>query len=170
MSFTVEDGTGLSTANSYTSVADADSYFADHGVPTDWAAASSGAKQVALVKATQYLDAKYKLRWKGCKKLSTQKLDWPRYGAYDSNEYWIDSESVPSQVKDAACQLANSALTAELFTTETSPGAISYERSKVGPVEQEIHYTGGKTQQVKYTLAVELLKEVIESSDEVERG
>ena len=50
MAFIVEDGTGVEDANSYTSVAFADAYFADRN-NTTWSGASVADKEFALVKA-----------------------------------------------------------------------------------------------------------------------
>ena len=61
----VEDGTGKADAESYLSVADADTYHTKHGDSADWDGASTGDKEEALRMGTQYLDATYNTLWIG---------------------------------------------------------------------------------------------------------
>ncbi len=82
ITFVVEDGTGLLTANSYAAVADADAYHTDRGNDA-WTAGVTSNKETALVRATMYLDKKYSGRWVGYPALRRlQGLQWPRVGAY----------------------------------------------------------------------------------------
>ena len=64
MALIVEDGTGVSGAESYISVVDADDYHTNHG-NTSWGSADTTAKEIALRKASEYLDGKYGKRWLG---------------------------------------------------------------------------------------------------------
>jgi hypothetical protein len=91
MAFVVETGAGLSNSNSYSSVAAADSYFADRGV-TAWAALTTTAKEQALIKATDYLEQTYRESWKGFRVTSTQALSWPR------SEVIVDTFPVPANI------------------------------------------------------------------------
>jgi hypothetical protein len=118
MAFTVETGSGVAGANSYLSVADADSYWTDRagdyaGLATAWAAAATAAKQASLIRASQYLDGHY--TWgTGEKNTSTQGLGWPRSDAYDREGWTILSTVVPQPVKDACAELAARDLAATL--------------------------------------------------------
>ncbi len=117
MSFVVEDGTGKTDATSYVSLADADAYWVDRGNAT-WAAATNADKQIALISATEYLDARY--MWSSGVKWSTgQALAWPRGGAYDRFGYGIDDDVVPEPVKAACCQLAVRALSDDLMDDQS---------------------------------------------------
>ncbi|MBF0374875.1 MAG: hypothetical protein HQL39_15825, partial [Alphaproteobacteria bacterium] len=62
MSLIVEDGSGLSDANAYVSLAYADGYHALRGNAA-WAAAGQPARESALVRATDHLDRAF--RWRG---------------------------------------------------------------------------------------------------------
>jgi hypothetical protein len=78
MALIVEDGTGLANAESYVSVAAATTYHANVG-NTAWAAITSDTtKEQLLRKATDYMVAQYRLQYAGCRRYSTQSLDWPR--------------------------------------------------------------------------------------------
>jgi len=99
-----EDGTGLSTANSYLSVADADAYFEGHLYAAGWTAAAPGDKDKAIAMATRLIDAH--TRWStGEKKTSTQALQWPREGA-ELDGFEIAANLVPDPVKNATAELA----------------------------------------------------------------
>jgi hypothetical protein len=77
MSLIVEDGTGLANAESYGSVADADTYHANFG-NLGWADFTTGEKESVLRKATQYIDITYGSRFPGYVVNTTQGLLWPR--------------------------------------------------------------------------------------------
>ena len=82
MPLVVEDGAGLVGADAYTSVADADAYFLASANAT-WAAASNSDKEVAIVKATRYMEKRFGAKWKGQIASSEQALGWPRRYVYD---------------------------------------------------------------------------------------
>ncbi len=95
MALIVEDGTGLSDANSYVSVAYADAYFLARNV-TSWA--SLTIKEALLIQATDYMEAVYSESWKGTVLLDTQSLSFPRI---------IDDATVyPDRLLKAVCELA----------------------------------------------------------------
>ena len=96
MALIVEDGTGLSDANSYVSVAYADAYFLARNV-TSWA--SLTIKEALLIQATDYMEAVYSESWKGTTLNDTQALFCtPRI---------IEDEVInPDRLKKAVCELA----------------------------------------------------------------
>lgn len=142
MALTVEDGTGLSGATSYISVANADTYHAARG-RSDWADAAPGDKESVLVRATSYLDSVYRHRFVGTRGSSTQALEWPRTGVCDENGTEIDD--VPTDVSNATAELARAMLSVELapLPSDTPEGAVSMKREKLGPIEEETQYVGG---------------------------
>jgi len=102
MALTVEDGTGLSSADSYTSLADAESYIENYkGVNSAWDAASDSEKEVAARVATAYLDGLYD--WDGSVGSSAQALGWPRNYAYD--ELMASILGVPQAVVNATAEV-----------------------------------------------------------------
>ena len=91
----VEDGTGLSNADSFVSVAYADTYFSTRNV-TEWASLTN--KEALLIKATDYIEAVYSEAWKGTTLVDTQSLSFPRI---------IDDATVyPDRLLKAVCELA----------------------------------------------------------------
>ena len=143
MSFVVEDGTGVADSNSYTSEAFADAYFLDRSNAT-WAAASSSEKEVALVKATDYIELRFRDRWQGNLSPDATTLSFPRQYLYDRKGELV--EGVPTDVQKATCEYALRALSASLLpdpTVADSGQAIKRIFEKVGPIETETEYEGG---------------------------
>jgi hypothetical protein len=64
----VEDGSGIVGANSFATVAEADTYFADRGGNTVWDALADADKEAALIVATDYIEKKFGTRFQGTKK------------------------------------------------------------------------------------------------------
>lgn len=118
MALVAEDGTGKSDANSYISLADAETYFTNRGIPAAWSAATNAEKEAALVSATQFIDANYE--WAtGVIGSETQALGWPRSGAYDRFGRSISSTVVPPRVEDACCEASLRALSGDLLADQT---------------------------------------------------
>lgn len=108
MALIVEDGTGLSNAESFASVAFANTYHTNRGNAL-WTG-TDAVKEAALRKATDYIQAKYYPRWGGSRMTDAQALDWPRDYVVRSNSltgtiYWPNN-AVPNDVAVATCILA----------------------------------------------------------------
>lgn len=127
MAIIVEDGTGLATAEAYCTVAEATTYFSNIGTTTWAALASDAIREQNLRKATAFMLGRYRARWDGYRKTTTQALDWPRslvpikdapdlYGGSDS---YYDDASVPAAVKNACASLALRAASATLLADQT---------------------------------------------------
>jgi hypothetical protein len=126
VTLTVEDGTGLSGANSYVDWDYIETYAEARGW-TDWAAATDDAKEIAILSATIYLDASYS--WKGAIAAETQALAWPREGVRDREGREITG--VPQRIKDACCELARMNITAALVTSRTEAEIASVQAGSV---------------------------------------
>lgn len=100
----VEDGSGKTDSNSYTSVADADAYHDAHLYGSDWTSANNATKEKALVMATRLIDAV--VTWKGRYNVYGQALAWPRYGVYDKSSQLILNNIIPANLKKATAELA----------------------------------------------------------------
>jgi hypothetical protein len=95
MTLIVEDGTGLTTANSYVSEAEADAYFEIVPAYSDvWAAYTATEKENLLRMATRVLDAR--TSWEGHKQVDESALRWPRKHVRDRDGLLVDSDLVPS--------------------------------------------------------------------------
>lgn len=171
MALAVEDGTGKSDAESYLSETDCDAYNLKHENDAVWIALASEAKEIALRRATQYLDNEYRNRWKGTANSETQALAWPRYDAETYDGYIIDSSSLPQALLDATAEAAiKFGGGTNMIDDVSNPGVINMKREKAAIVEEETHYMGGAEQRTMYTLIEALLRDLILSSAEIRRA
>lgn len=143
MSLIVEDGTGISTAESYISVANADTRMTALGL-TNWGTLSTTEKEQALRRATQHMLQAYRGRWKGTRVTSTQALDWPRYVTDYVDGHPVQSNVVPTDVAKACADLALKAAAGDL-APDLDRAVI---REKVGPLETE--YSPHSPQATRY--------------------
>jgi hypothetical protein len=105
VAFIVEDGSGLTEANSYVSVAWADSYFASSMDRDDWDFLDLEDKQAALIQATSIIDDFWEFN--GVVLRYTQALQLPRYGMPDrSGRSLIRSNEIPMAARQATAELA----------------------------------------------------------------
>ncbi len=144
MSIVVEDGTGLSTAESYISIADADTYFINRGI-TSWDALdNTDDKEPALRKATEYMINEYRKRWQGARFTEAQALDWPRVGVV-VDSWSIDSDSVPEIIARACAEFALKSIS-ETLQPDLEQGVL---KEKVGPIEVEYDKTSPQAKRFK---------------------
>ena len=143
MSLIVEDGSIVTGAESYITVAEASTYHSNRGNAA-WAALTSDAvREQCLRRATDYMEQVFRSRWQGCRVGETQSLSWPRYDVTVEG-YDIDSDVVPTAVKNACAELALKAATAELLADQSQ--AVLSE--KVGEIE--VTYDKSSPQRVRY--------------------
>lgn len=116
----IEDGTGLTNADSYIDVIFADAYFLKRGI-TQWDALTN--QESLIIRAMDYIENNYS--YKGTKLVSTQALQFPRL---------IDGETVyPIALKNSVCELALKSNDEDLLA-DTDKTTI---REKVGDLEIE---------------------------------
>lgn len=189
MAFTAEDGTGLSNSNAYIDVAYADAYHADRG-RSDWSGASTGDKQTAIVRATDYIDRRFGKMFRGTRQSKSQALEWPRLDALDNDEFLLNEvDEVPRQLQKACAEYALIALRiGELsprpalpvpqegvdgtITNADSPaGELKSISQKVGPITETKQYAtrsegsaGGDWFLPEYPVADMWLGELMSSS------
>ena len=125
MSLIVEDGTGLATAQSYASAADATTYHTAHG-NSAWTG-TDAVKEAALVRATAWLDDAFYFRWPCVKLLNTQALEFPRLAAVDVDGYALDP--VPASLKIALYEAA--------LVELVNPGRLATDDSDNGNIKAE---------------------------------
>lgn len=128
---TVISTVGASDANSYVTVAEADSYFSDSFGRSLWLQTTQANREAAVITASRYLD-QY-MTWIGQKSTSDQSMEWPRINTFDKTGRPYANDIVPGPVKFAAFELA-------YFIVEN--GGLSFasqtvDRVKVGPVDVE---------------------------------
>lgn len=133
MALVVEDGTGLSEADSYISVEYFDAYATSRGLTVPEGAEPT-AKESALRRATTWIDAAYGSEFSGVRlRGREQALQWPRRGARDAEGDVISSEEVPVEIERAAAEAAMREL--------GSPGSLSPDVT-TGRVEKSVSVSG----------------------------
>ena len=140
MALIVEDGSIVAGAESYISVTDADAYFLARSNAA-WAALDTTAKEAALRKGTDYMEARY--RWRGERVSDTQALSWPRSCVYVDGVL-LASDAVPEAIRRACAELAVRASAADL-----APDVGAQVKSEtVGPIS--VTYADGARQTDAY--------------------
>lgn len=140
MSLIVEDGTALSTAESYASVAECDLYLANNGIAI-WAPMLTVEKEQALRRATHFMLQTYRIQWKGQRVTATQSLDWPRWNVqlpdlFGTVNAYVPYNQIPVTLKNANCELAllaaagdlNVTLTQNIVSKEVGPLKVVYDK------------------------------------------
>jgi hypothetical protein len=161
MTLIVEDGTVVADANSFNTVAQFKTFATNNGA-TAAAEADDDQVEVALIKAAQYMQQKFRLMWRGSIIEATQSLSWPRRGVpvtdfFDpfytninvprsfQDTYYIPENTVPPEVLE--CQ--NLLALETIDSSGQSSGSLqaSYgrqtKREKVGSLEVE-YIAGGE--------------------------
>jgi len=134
LALTVETGAVVANADSYISLADAETYATERGFGATWSGATDPAKEAALRYGTQWIDAEFS--WKGELKDDDQVLDWPRAGVYDDENRLVSSTAIPRLLKQAVVEAALEHLTSALNVGLDRGGRLKRERVE-GAVERE---------------------------------
>lgn len=154
MALVIEDGAGRADAESFVSVADATAYHANRGNAAWAALASDEVREQMLRKATDYMEAIYRPRWAGVRKLTTQALSWPRYNVPIRDvaiTQYYPNNTVPAAVANACAELALRAIKGDLVP---DIGPLK-KRVKVAVIETE--YVLGASPYVRFRLIDRML-------------
>lgn len=157
MALTVEDGTGLSDADSYRSASEFAAWCEKQNL--DIAAYSDEAIDAALRAAFDYINTKW--RYKGVRLVSSQAGEFPRSGCIDWSGYEVSG--VPTRVKDAQSYLAYKGLTEDILADQERGGGGIVSES-VGPISTT--YAPGTSQDKDFTRASGLLSQYVRKGDE----
>jgi hypothetical protein len=171
MALIVEDGTGKADAESYASVAGATTYLTSYGENVVWDTKTTTEQEVALRKATRWIEAMFTNRWIGERVYQLQALGWPRSNAVDQDDWQIGYDSVPVRVVQATAILATKALSEELLPdTAAGSGPIKSKSVSAGSVSKSVTFAGVAVPYKVYTLAQSLLRPRLQPVGVMERG
>jgi hypothetical protein len=115
--------------DSFVSLEYADAYFSRRPYSAAWTSADETAKESALIAATRHLDI---LEWEGFRTSKGQPLSWPRRFVLDHEGELVASDTIPSRLAQAQCELAIVSLRDDL--TQTAP---SIKSKRVGDLQIE---------------------------------
>lgn len=145
----VEDGSGVTGANSYVSESELATYAADRGVTL------TGTDTVLLIQAMDSLEQE---SFKGDKVLSDQALQWPRMNVV-LDGYYIDSDGIPQLLKDAQMETV---IAIDAGNNPLNTVARATKSTKVGSIEVE--YMDGASDSVKTPAINNKLRKLVKSS------
>jgi hypothetical protein len=123
----VEDGTGVTNANSYVSEAEVRTYAEDRGITVG----TDSAVAILIFNAMDYMNAQYDERWVGVKTDDANALAWPRTGIC-MNGVDIPDDVIPNDIKQAQmilCMAVNSKIT---LYSNTAGGQAAIKSESVG--------------------------------------
>jgi hypothetical protein len=162
----VENGAGLSAANTYINLAPAAAYHALRGNEI-WADASESDQVVALIRATDYVESRW--TFTGTPLLITQALSFPRATKYLNSRGADVSSTVPTEIAEATAEYALAVLgtgaglvSLSPAVDQTEPNSVTYKREKVGTLEEETRYDTARG--IKITLSYPTADKIIKSS------
>lgn len=159
MAFTLETG-GTPGANAYISL----TFFREHHSDRGNSAHSDFTDpdaMAAIIRASEYVDKRFALRFIGLRKSKEQGLEWPRLDAFDQDGYLLSGvDDLPRQLEKAVAEYAlRAAICGTLAPDAPLPvpkqdltvstgvrpdqeatGQLTRVKEKVGPLEEDRHY------------------------------
>src|SRR5512140_3031441 len=134
MALVIEDGTGVTGANSYATLVEIRAYATarQYTVP-----AQDADLEALVLKAMMYLESKRR-EYKGTKTHGIGYLQWPRTDV-QIDGYDLASDVIPEQLKDALAQLCFELQTVDPMKT-TSGQVVRRERMDVFETEYAVNY------------------------------
>jgi len=130
MALTLIATAGAVDANTYSTLAEANTYFESRLNATVWAGETDPNKNIALAMATRLFDQG--IDWNGLKAASTQALGYPRIGVTDPEGYLVDESSIPDFLKEATAEFAMWLLSSDRTVED---GMKGMRRMKLGNLD-----------------------------------
>lgn len=153
MALTIEDGTNVTGANSYITVAEARAYAALYGVTFS---ATDADVEVLAHKAIRYIESK-RGRFQGCKTYETQALQFPRTNVI-LDGYAVDSDEIPDELKQAQYELMAEINAGEELDATISAGQGNVIKERIEGALEVQYDTGSSSKTPTFTRADALLK------------
>lgn len=157
MALTVEDGTGLSNADAYISLAEFKTFASNRNYR--WEDYEDFQIEASIRLATGWIDT-YN-RYKGQRLKTTQALEFPRADLIDWSDYEV--AGVPARVKQACAELSFKGLTEALYADESRGGMVKSE--SVGPIS--VTYADNAPTGKVWTFAQNLLKQYVRDPNSI---
>jgi hypothetical protein len=161
MTLIVEDGSGLATAESFSSVTSANTYIENrYGAGTTWASKTDAQKEQYLRLGTEFLVNQYRGRWKGEMKTTTQALPWPRINVTDEEGNTRSSSILPPELVYATVESAKRLSEGTTLEEDLKRGG-HVEMVQVGPITKKLSQSA--TPETRYTRIDRLLSGLLTS-------
>ena len=133
MAIVIDATAAGASSNSYTTLADAETYFESRLHKSDWTSASDADKNIAIVWATRLLDEL--IDWEGYIYTTTQALRWPRSGVTDSDGELLDKDTIPQFLVNAVSEYGMWLIDEDRTTDSDTAG---FKKIKVDVITLEI--------------------------------
>ena len=156
MTLIVEDGTGVTGADTYVSLADARTRATTLGVSIS---STDGTAELQLQQATLYIDRTYRQQFQGVKLEVDQPLQFPRTPVVVDN-ILLDSDGIPQELIDAEIYAAAQLESGESFYTNQEGKNIKLEEI-TGAIKQEYFNNGRSSTQVIFSNIEETIKPLL---------
>lgn len=117
------------------------------------------AQRAAIVKATDYIEARWGDRFRGVRLTDTQALEVPRAGAYDADG--IALTGVPGELKAAAAEYALRAKAAALLPDPSGETHVTAKAETIGPISESVTYATPTPLLPEYPAADRLLRRLV---------
>lgn len=144
------------TANGYVTVTEAKTYWTDR--LKVWAGKTDAQIEAAILAGSSYLDMRF--TYNGYRQFAGQILQFPRQSAFDDRNDRV--VGIPLAVKNATCEYAFRALSADIFADparDDTGERVKSKSSKVGPIEEKVEFmeTNGGYSMPSYPFADRML-------------
>lgn len=146
----VEDGSQVSGANTYATLAEYDSFISDRGYSDS---RTEDQKNASLIAATDYVEG-LEGKFDGSRVSSAQPLSFPRQGVY-LNGFLLGSSEIPDQLKKGQMQLSFDSIANELYSVGDG---LVLTRKKTDVLERSYANGGSSNPQNVFTAAVSYLR------------
>lgn len=136
----IEDGTIVTGAEVYISVADADTYLANYGKDSVWLTKTVLEREVLLRTSRLYMDTNY--NWKGKQATAGHTTNWPRSEVYVEDNL-LNDDTIPADVSNSNALLAAQAASNDLYRNVdggTTGQLIKATESAVGALMDKTEY------------------------------
>jgi hypothetical protein len=168
MSVAIDATPGGVSANSYCTVAEADTYHGTRLNSDTWTNAGADLKAQALVMATRTLDSH--IYWSGIAvNRGIQALQWPRAGMIDLFLLPIPYTVVPQILKNATAEFARQLIEGDRLADAQSDGVAGLTSMEVGPIRMGFN-SGGPKRKVIPDVVYEMLSQWILQDKYQNRG
>ena len=172
MTINVEDGSNVTDADAYTSIADADTFNTAYIGSAAWTAATDAVKELAIRRTTLWLDMKYHGMWRSSKYYTDQELEWPRIEFCDIDGITVDDDVAFPILADANAWMAIREVEGDdVFPVNANPGLTEHEYSTTTKNEKK-KWAGGSvaSDAKKYPFINNVVARLVHSGGMVSRG
>jgi hypothetical protein len=129
MTLIIEDGTGVTGADSYVTLDEFKEYADAHGL--DYESFDDDELEQAIRRGTRFIDGNYASQWLGRRTHGRdQRLAWPRTGVIDGDGDAIPVDEIPWEVKYASIESSHREL--------TDPGSLLPDYGESAVVEETV--------------------------------